>query len=66
MESHSDGEVWGLGLATKDTIATTGDDNKVKTWNIVTRKPISTGIISNEQRKAAKGGASSLTEFPDS
>ena len=66
MESHSDGEVWGLGLATADTIATTGDDNKVKTWDIVKRKPISTGIISNESRKAAKGGASSLTEFPDS
>jgi WD40 repeat protein len=66
MESHSDGEVWGLGLATADTIATTGDDNKIKTWNINTRKPISTGVISNESRKAPKGGASSLTTLPDS
>jgi WD40 repeat protein len=66
MESHSDGEVWGLGLATADTVVTTGDDNKVKSWNINSRKPIATAIISNETRKAPRGGASSLTELPDS
>jgi WD40 repeat protein len=66
MESHSDGEVWGLGLASKTHIVTSGDDNKVKSWNISTRKCESTGVISNESRKAPKGGASSLTELPDS
>jgi len=34
MESHSDGEVWGLAVANKDTIITTGDDNQIKGWSI--------------------------------
>ena len=66
MEGHSDGEVWGLGLAGPDHVVTSGDDNKVKAWNINTRKCEATAIISTETRKAPKGGASSLTELPDS
>lgn len=66
MESHSEGEVWGLAAADETHIVTTGDDNKIKTWNIKTRKCEVTGKISNESRKAPKGGASSLTELPDS
>lgn len=66
MESHSDGEVWGLAAADDTHVVTSGDDNKIKTWNIATRKCEATGVISSDKRKAPKGGASSLTELPDS
>lgn len=66
MEGHSDGEVWGLGLAGPDHVVTSGDDNKIKAWNINTRKCEASGTISSESRKAPRGGASSLTELPDS
>lgn len=66
MQSHSDGEVWGLGLTDSDIIVTSGDDNKIKSWNIKTRKPVDTGAVSSESRKAPRGGASSLTTLPDS
>lgn len=66
MESHSDGEVWGLASADDTHIVTSGDDNKIKSWNISTRKCEATGKISSETRKAPRGGASSLTELPDS
>jgi WD40 repeat protein len=66
MESHSDGEVWGLAPADDTHVVTSGDDNKIKTWNVSTRKCEATGKISSETRKAPKGGASSLTELPDS
>lgn len=66
MESHSDGEVWGLAPADDNHVVTSGDDNKIKTWNVATRKCVVTGKISSESRKAPKGGASSLTELPDS
>lgn len=66
MESHSDGEVWGLAPADDNHVITTADDNKIKTWNIATRKCVVTGKVSSESRKAPKGGASSLTDLPDS
>ena len=66
MESHSDGEVWGLAPADDSHVVTSGDDNRVKTWNINSRKCEMTGCLSKETRKAPKGGASSLTELPDS
>jgi WD40 repeat protein len=65
MESHSDGETWGLAVS-GDSIVTSGDDNKIKVWNASTRRCEFTGTISNESRKAPKGGASSLTTLPDS
>lgn len=66
MEGHSDGEVWGLAPSDATHVVTSGDDNKIKTWNTSTRKCEYTGKISTESRKAPKGGASSLTELPDS
>jgi len=66
MESHSDGELWGIASADDAHVVTSADDNKIKCWDITSRKCINTGIISTEARKAAKGGASSLTELPDS
>lgn len=66
MESHSDGEVWGLAPADENHIVTSGDDNKIKTWNVANRKCVVTGKVHSASRKAKRGGASSLTELPDS
>jgi WD40 repeat protein len=37
MESHSDGEVWGLAIVDQDTVVTTGDDNQIKAWSVSKR-----------------------------
>ena len=44
MESHSDGEVWGL-VQKEDLIVSSGDDNKIKVWSVTEKKCIRTGII---------------------
>ena len=66
MESHSDGEVWGLSVVNQDTVLTSGDDNQLKGWSVSQRKCVSRGVISGEARKVKRGGASSLTTFADS
>lgn len=65
MQGHSDGELWGLALA-GNHVVTSADDNKLKAWDLTQRKQVAAGTISNESRKAKRGGASSLTELPDS
>lgn len=38
LQSHSDGEVWGLNIcANWSHFATTGDDNKILAFNLATR-----------------------------
>ena len=66
MESHSDGELWGLSVATNDVFATSCDDNKIKAWSISKRKSVASGTVCNEARKAKRGGASSMTTLADS
>ena len=66
MESHSEGEVWGLAPTDDSHVVTSGDDNKIKCWDITKRKCDKTGTISNESRNAPKGGASTLSELPAS
>lgn len=45
MESHSDGEVWGLAVVNNDVVVTSGDDNKIKTWSTSARQCIARGQI---------------------
>lgn len=66
MESHCEGEVWGLAIASEDVVVTSGDDNRIKTWSVSQRKCISRGIVSNLQNKVKRGGASTLSSLPDS
>lgn len=64
MESHSDGEVWGLSV-TGTTVVTTCDDNKIKVYDTEKRAAVATGKITDEVRKI-KCGASSLSKKPAS
>lgn len=66
MESHSDGEVWGISVINNDIVVTSGDDNKLKTWSISKRQCIARGTIHTQARKVKRGGASTLSTFPDS
>jgi len=59
MESHNDGEVWGLDIDNAN-VFTSGDDNQVKKWDPMARKCIETAIVSDEVRKAKKNRASTL------
>lgn len=34
MDSHYDGETWGLQIVDDDHIITSGDDNSIKVWSI--------------------------------
>jgi WD40 repeat protein len=47
MESHSDGELWALAAVDENHVVTAADDNKLKVWNISTRKSESTATISS-------------------
>jgi WD40 repeat protein len=66
MESHSDGEVWGLAIPNGDLVLTTGDDNQVKAWSVSARKCTATGRVSDKSVTLKRRGASSLTTYPDS
>jgi WD40 repeat protein len=66
MESHSEGETWGLAIVGSEAVVTSGDDNQLKLWNTSNGTCTATTIISNENRKAKRGGASTLSDLPDS
>ena len=68
MASHSDGEVWTCEELSDGRILTAGDDNKVLCWEA---NPSVDNIakcteVSSENRKAPKGGASTLSPLPAS
>lgn len=65
MESHNDGEVWGLDQDPAH-VFTTGDDNQVKKWDPATRKCVDTAAVNQAQRKARRNRASTLGSHPDS
>lgn len=66
MKSHSDGEVWGLAQDNSGAIITSGDDNKVMFWDPANRCNTKTVKVSDKRKKAARGGASTLSKLPDS
>ena len=64
MKSHSDGEVWGLHQKPDGCIVTSGDDDKVMVWEPSSRthKKTITVDINNRNKKARRGGASTLAK----
>jgi WD40 repeat protein len=40
VESHSDGEVWGLAVGPNNLVATCGDDNRIRVWDVYRRQCI--------------------------
>lgn len=65
MESHNDGEVWGLDQD-GSSVYTSGDDNQVKKWNPGERKCTATAAVNTAHRKARRNRASTLGSHPDS
>lgn len=46
MHSHHDGEVWGLTVLDEDNkYITSGDDNKIMMFDMLTRKCIQRGFV---------------------
>ena len=66
MESHSDGEVWGLAIDPNNGhIVTTADDNKILSYDPKKRVCIARGTINQVAgHKPKTGGASTLSSFP--
>ena len=65
MQSHNDGEVWGLALDDA-FVYTSGDDNQVKKWDPFSRTCVETAIVNEASRTAKKNRASTLGKHPDS
>lgn len=65
MQSHFEGEVWGLAPVDGDRVLTTCDDNKVLLFNFATRQLESSGTISQNRKIKAtrKSTASSSSQF---
>lgn len=70
MESHCDGEVWGLAISkTEEQIfVTVGDDNFVKVWDMVQRKCTNSKMlepVAGPQRKPGQGASTMATNSPN-
>jgi len=66
MHSHNEGEVWGLDVVPGSHIITSGDDNQVIYWDFNERKKSKGCEVSQRRERAARGGASTLSNLPDS
>jgi microtubule-associated protein-like 6 len=70
MESHSDGEVWGLAVhpTQNNIVVTTGDDNKVRSWDFKARRCVGSGTLDNaagQERKAGYGASTLASTTPN-
>jgi WD40 repeat protein len=70
MESHSDGEVWGLDISKENPnlFVSSGDDNKVKVWDAVQHKCIATAELETKpgaKRKAGSGASTLANTAPN-
>lgn len=70
MDSHSDGEVWGLALddSMPNIAVTVGDDNKVMVWDTQLRRCIGKGTldtIQGPERKPGFGASTLATTRPN-
>jgi len=66
MHSHNEGEVWGLDHIPETAVITSGDDNQVIFWDFNNRRKFKSYEVSQRSVKAKRGGASTLSNYPDS
>lgn len=64
MESHNDGEVWGLAEDPNGNILSSGDDNKLMCWDPKQRKCIKKMMVTADKKNVK--GASSQSSKPSS
>ena len=66
MCGHGTGETWGLAVDSNGNVVTTGDDNKILSFEAKKNRVCSSGGISAKagMKKTIKGGASTLSLFP--
>jgi len=65
MQSHNDGEIWGLSQG-EGCIITSGDDNHIKKWDVAKRCCTDTAEVSGETRRAKRNRASTLGTLAES
>lgn len=66
MQSHHDGEIWGLDVLENGDILTTCDDNKVMHWSSKDRKCKGSYTINDAtNKKIDKTGASRMSSYAD-
>lgn len=70
MESHCDGEVWGLdvGHRGQSFVITSGDDNQVKVWDPANRKCVKTAILEatpGPKRRPGEGASTLANNSPN-
>ena len=66
MQSHSDGEIWGLAYVDGQGPITSADDNKVMFWDENKRTCIQSAKVSDRKVNAKRGGASTMADNYDS
>lgn len=65
LDGHGTGEAWGLDLTPEGNIVTTGDDNKIVSFDVSKNQTVATGIVNPKAgRKHRIGGASTLSRYP--
>mmetsp|Transcript_28773 Transcript_28773/g.28462 ORF Transcript_28773/g.28462 Transcript_28773/m.28462 type:complete len:257 (+) Transcript_28773:867-1637(+) len=70
MESHCDGEIWGLALSPTNVniVVTVGDDNAIKVWNMAQRKCVKTATLEENPgppRRPGEGASTLATNSPN-
>jgi len=63
MQSHCDGEVWGLDVHpnSPNLIITSGDDNKCMLWDVNNRICLRTGTLDRQAGPSRKAGYGAST-----
>jgi len=65
MQSHFEGEVWGLALVGNNKVVTCGDDNKLMLFNLETKLCERVGKVSDVKKPKCtrKSTASTMSQF---
>lgn len=65
LQSHFDGEVWGLTVTPDGLVVTSADDNKIMVIDADAKKVVKTGKVSDKKgSQKKKSTASSMSVFP--